>query len=169
MPDYKWPPMDDRCVIGKRISRADGIEKSTGRAKYNSDINPPGLLFAVLLTSPHAHARVKSIDTSAAEKIPGVTAVRVIQGAGKELNWQGQEIAAVAATGESLARDGVRAIKVEYEVLPHLVKEDEVGKAGTRAKAAGEVVTGDPEKAFQEAEATSEGLYSIPVITHCCL
>jgi xanthine dehydrogenase YagR molybdenum-binding subunit len=161
--------MNQRRVIGKGMSRADGMQKASGRAKYNSDINPPGLLFGVLLTSPHAHARVKSIDTSEAEKVPGVTAVRVIQGAGKELNWQGQEIAAVAATSESIARDGVSKIKIEYEILPHLVKEDEVAKAGTRAKAAGEVTTGDPDKAFQEADATSEGFYSIPVITHCCL
>jgi len=169
MPDYKWPEMDKRRVIGKRLSRADGMQKATGHAKYNSDINPPGLLFAVLLTSPYAHARVKSIDTSAAEKLPGVTAVRVIQGAGKELNWQGQEIAAVAAISESIARDALAAIKIDYEVLPHLVKEDEVGKAGTRAKAAGEVTTGDPDKAFKEADTVSEGMYSIPVITHCCL
>src|SRR5262252_1604344 len=158
MPDYKWPEMDKRRVIGKRLSRADGLQKATGRAKYNSDINPDGLLFAVLLTSPHAHARVKSIDTSAAEKLPGVTAVRVIQGAGKELNWQGQEIAAVAAISESIARDAVAAIKVDYEILPHLVKEDDVGKAGTRAKAAGEVTTGDPDKAFKEADTVSEGM-----------
>jgi xanthine dehydrogenase YagR molybdenum-binding subunit len=169
MPDYHWPPMDQRKAIGKRVARLDGIQKASGQAKYNSDLNLPGLLFGVLLTSPHAHARIKSIDTSEAEKLPGVTSLRVIQGAGKELNWQGQEIAAVAAISENIARDAVRIIKIEYEVLPHLVKEDDLKTAGTRAKAAGEVTTGDPEKAFQEAEATSEGLYSIPVITHCCL
>ncbi len=169
MPDYHWPPMDQRRAIGKRVARLDGLQKSTGQAKYNSDLNLPGLLFGVLLTSPHAHARIKSIDTSQAEKLPGVTSLRVIQGAGKELNWQGQEIASVAATTENIARDAVRKIKVEYEVLPHLVKESDLGKAGTRAKAAGEVTTGDPEKAFQEADAVSEGLYAIPVITHCCL
>jgi len=161
--------MEKRRAIGKRISRVDGLQKSTGRAKYNSDLNLPGTLFGALLTSPHAHARVKSIDTSAAEKLPGVTAVRVINGAGKELNWQGQEIAAVAATSEQHAWDAVRAIKVDYEILPHLVKEDDLGKAGNRAKPAGEVTTGDPEKAFQEADATSEATYAIPVITHCCL
>src|SRR5262249_35085196 len=55
------------------------------------------------------------------------------------------------------------------EVLPHLVKEDDLSKAGARAKAAGEQVTGDPDKAFQEADAVSEGSYGIPVVTHCCL
>jgi xanthine dehydrogenase YagR molybdenum-binding subunit len=169
MPDYNWPPIEKRRVMGKRISRADGLAKSTGKAKYNSDINPKDLLFGVLLTCPHAHARVRNIDTSEAEKMPGVTAVRVINGAGKEIQWEGQEIAAVAATSETLARDAARRIKVDYEVLPHLVKEDDLSKAGPRVKPAGEVTTGDPEKALQEADAVSEGHYGIPVITHCCL
>lgn len=169
MPDYSWPPMDKRRVIGQRISRADGLAKSTGRAKYNSDINPQGLLFAVLLTSPHAHCRVTSIDTAEAEKLPGVTAIRVINGAGKELQWQGQEIASIAATSEPAARDAARKIKVEYEILPHFVDEHDLSKAANRAKPAGEVTTGDPEKAFQEAGAVSEAFYGIPVITHCCL
>src|SRR5258706_9161465 len=77
-PDYHWPPMDKRRVMGKRISRLDGIAKSTGAAKYNSDIKPDGMLFGALLTSPYAHAKVKSVDSSAAEKFPGVTAVRVV-------------------------------------------------------------------------------------------
>jgi xanthine dehydrogenase YagR molybdenum-binding subunit len=169
MPDYHWPPMDKRRVMGQRISRLDGIEKASGRAKYSSDLNPKGLLFGAMLTSPHAHARVRSIDTSEAEKVPGVTAVRVIMGAGKEIQWAGQEIAAVAAENEPAAWDAVRKIKVDYEVLPHVVKEDDLSKVGDRAKAAGEVTTGDPDTAFSQAEVTSEGFYAIPVITHCCL
>jgi xanthine dehydrogenase YagR molybdenum-binding subunit len=169
MPEYSWPPMNKRRVMGQRISRLDGIPKASGRAKYNSDLNPPGLLYAVFLTCPHAHARVTSIDTSAAEKSPGVTAVRVVNGAGKELQWAGQEVAVVAAATELQARDAVRKIKVEYEVLPHLVDEKDLSKVGSNAKPAGEVTTGDPEKAFQEADAVSEGFYGIPVITHCCL
>lgn len=169
MPDYSWPPMEKRQVIGKRISRLDGIAKSTGAARYNSDINPPGLLFGVILSSPHPHARIKSIDISEAEHTTGVTAIRVILGAGKEVQWQGQEIASLAATSEDIARDAVRKIKVDYEILEHFVDEANLGKAGSRAKPAGEVTTGDPDKAFQEADAVSEGHYGIPVITHCCL
>ena len=112
---------------------------------------------------------VTAIDTSAAEKMPGVKAVHVVAEAGTEIQWDGQEVAAVAATTEEVAREAVRKIKVEYEVLPHFVNEDDLGKAGARGKAAGEQVTGDPDKAFQEAEAVSEGTYGIPVITHCCL
>src|SRR5918993_5887996 len=105
MPDYSWPEMSQRKLIGKRISRVDGIPKASGRAKYSSDLNPQGLLHAVLLTCPHAHARVRSVDTRAAEKMKGVTAVRVISPAGTEIQWAGTEVAAVAATNESLARD----------------------------------------------------------------
>ncbi|HTT62959.1 MAG TPA: xanthine dehydrogenase family protein molybdopterin-binding subunit [Bryobacteraceae bacterium] len=169
MPDYSWPPMDQRHVIGKPTKRRDGLEKSTGKAKYSSDHKPPDMLFGAMLTSPYAHARIKSIDTSAAEHMQGVAAVRVITAAGKEVNWEGEEVAAVAAVTEEIANDAVRKIQVEYEVLPYLVREDDLAKAGNRAKPAGEQVTGDPDKAFQEADAVSEGTYGIPVITHCCL
>ncbi len=169
MPDYSWPPMEKRRIVGKRTSRLDGPDKASGKAKYPSDLNPPGLLHAVMLTSPHAHARVKTVDIAAAKKFPGVTAIRVISGPGTEVQWAGTEIAILAATSEAIARDAVALIKVDYEVLPHVVREDDLGKVGNRAKAAGEQVTGDPDAAFKEADAISENLYSIPVITHCCL
>ena len=150
-PDYSWPPMEARKVIGTSPKRVDGPAKASGRARYSSDLNPKDLLFAVFLTCPHAHARVTSVDTSAAEKIDGVTAVLVVAPAGTEIQWQGTEVAAVAAVTEEIARDAVSAIKVDYEVLPHLVKEEDLSKAGARAKAAGEIVKGDPDTAFQEA------------------
>jgi xanthine dehydrogenase YagR molybdenum-binding subunit len=168
-PDYHYPPMDQRKVIGTRVTRLDGIAKSTGAAKYNSDVTPKDLLFAVLVTSPYAHARVKSIDTSAAEKLRGVTAVRTILEAGKEVQWEGQEVAIVAATTEEIARDAARLVQVDYEVLPHMVREDDLDKAGANAKPAGEQVSGDPDQAFKDADVVSEGVYGIPVITHCCL
>ncbi|MBI3208896.1 MAG: xanthine dehydrogenase family protein molybdopterin-binding subunit [Candidatus Solibacter usitatus] len=169
MANYNWPEMKTRAVMGKRYTRQDGLEKSTGRAKYNSDLNKPGMLQSAFLTSPYAHAKIRSIDTSAAEKLAGVTAVRVIVAAGAEVNYQSQEIALVAATSEQIARDAVRLIKVDFEVLPHVVKEDDLSKVGNRAKPAGEQVTGDPDKAMKEADVVSEGMYGIPVLTHCCL
>ncbi len=170
MPDYSWPPMNDRRVIGKRISRLDGGAKSSGRAKYASDFYRKDLLFGMLLTSPHAHAKIVSINLDDAKSLKGVTAVRAIAAPGDEIQWEGAEIAAVAATSEEIARDAIRNIKVEYQVLPHLVKEEDLSKAGPRAKAAGEQVTGDPDKAFQDADAVVvEGFYGIPVLTHCCL
>ncbi len=169
MPDYSWPPMGQRRVIGKRLSRLDGIAKSTGAAKYNSDINPQGLVHGILVTSPHAHARIKSIDTSAAKALKGVTAVREMVKAGEEVQWQGSEMVAIAAETEEIAKDAARLVKIDFEVLPHVVREDDLSKVGNRAKPAGEQVTGDPDVAFKEADVVSEGQYGIPVLTHCCL
>src|SRR5260370_5412361 len=168
-PDYHWPPMDKRRVMGKRISRLDGLAKSTGAAKYNSDLKPDGMLYGALLTAPYAHAKVKSIDASAAEKFPGVTAVRVVAPAGTELQWAGAEIAYLAARTEEIANDAVRLIKVDYEVMPHLVNEEDLSKVGNRARPAGEQVSGDTEQACKDADAIAEGSYGIPRLTHCCL
>lgn len=169
MPNYSWPPMNSRKLIGQRISRLDGVEKASGKAKYNSDLNKPNQLWAAILTCPHAHAKVTSIDTSEAEKSAGVTAVRVVAKAGTEIQWAGWEVAFVAASSETAARDAVGKIKVNYEVLSHVVKEEDLKKAGSRAKPAGEKIDGDPDKAFQEAEVVSEGMYGIPVLAHSCL
>jgi xanthine dehydrogenase YagR molybdenum-binding subunit len=168
-PDYSWPPMEKRKVIGQRFKRLDGPIKSTGRAKYSSDTRPQGLLYGAYVNNPHAHARVRGIDTSEAEKIKGVMAVHVAAPAGTELQYQGWEVAAVAATTEEIAREAAHKIKVDYEVLPHFVEDHDLGKAGARARQGGERVVGDPEKAFQEAEVTSEGQYGIPVCYHSCL
>jgi xanthine dehydrogenase YagR molybdenum-binding subunit len=169
MADYRWPEASKRSLMGKRISRLDGPDKVTGKAKYTYDVKRPGMLYGKILRSPHAHARIVSVDTSEAEKMPGVAAVYVINGAGKEAQWAGFEIVAVAAASEQLAEDAVRAIRVEYEKLPHLVHEEDLSKAGDRVKPAEEQTDGDPAKGFQEAEVTVEGTYGNPVITHCCL
>jgi xanthine dehydrogenase YagR molybdenum-binding subunit len=169
MPDYSWPEASKRSLIGKRISRLDGAEKVSGRAKYTYDLKRPGMLWGKIVRSPHAHAKIVSVDTSAAEKMPGVKAVKVIQGPGTEIQWAGDEIAVVAATEEHLAEDAARAIVVKYDVLPHFVREEDLAKAGERIKPAAERVTPDFDKAMASAEVTVEGTYSIPVITHCCL
>ena len=67
---YPWPRPDESAVVGKRLTRLDGPDKVTGRAKYTYDINRPGMLHARILRSPHAHARIVSIDLSAAQKAP---------------------------------------------------------------------------------------------------
>lgn len=169
MPEYKWPPMAKRKIMGQRLNRLDGPVKSSGRAKYPSDLNPQGLLQGALLTSPYAHAKVRSIDTAPAKSMPGVASVRTFVKVGDEVNWAGAELALVAADTEEQARDAVRAIKIDWEVLPHVVKDENLAKVGTRAKAAGEKVTGDPDKAFAEADVKLDSEYGIPVITHCCL
>src|SRR5438309_542300 len=71
-----WPKK--RRLLGTKIKRLDGPEKATGRAKYSYDINRPGMLHGVILRSPHAHAKIKSIDTTAARKMTGVKALVII-------------------------------------------------------------------------------------------
>jgi len=167
---YDWPGAGERSLIGKRITRIDGPVKASGRAKYTYDINQPGLLFAKILRSPYAHAKITALDTSEAEKAPGVKAVRKIQDVGTELQWVGDEIVAIAATSEEAAEDAIRKVKIEFEPLPHLVNEEDLEQAGSRAKQAGGETSGDPQKAFQDPDVViSEGYYGIPTITHCCL
>jgi len=171
-----WP--DNPTLIGHRIPRLDGMAKATGSAKYPSDVRPEGTLFGVLLYSPYAHAKIKSIDTAAAEKMPGVKAVSVVAKVGGEtpLRFQGDLIAAVAAETEEQARDAVRAIKVEYEVLPHAVTEAQsmaegapvIDQRGNVRKGRSNT-KGDPTAAMAKADAVIEGTYSVPVITHVCL
>ncbi len=169
MADYAWPKMSERSLIGKRISRLDGPQKSGGRAKYGSDMNPQKLLYAAVLTSPHARAKINSIDLSAAKASPGVTAAIALEEPGKEVQWEGTILAAVAAETELQARDAVRKIKVDFQLLPHLVKDDSVAKAGNNAKPAGEQVQGDPDAGKSAAAVTCSGFYGLPVLTHCCL
>ena len=130
-------------VVGSRPIRHDALDKVTGRAKYGADINMPGMLHGKILRSPHAHARILSIDTSKAEALPGVKAVltskdfpvianRVLdftetQGnvrllaenilATKKAMYKGHAIAAVAATDAHIAEEAIGLIEVEYEVL----------------------------------------------------
>jgi xanthine dehydrogenase YagR molybdenum-binding subunit len=170
MAEYKWPEEGKRSHIGKRIKRLDGPEKVSGKAKYTFDINRPGMLFGKILRSPYAHAKITGIDTSAAEKMPGVKAVKIIQGVGTEIQWAGDEIVAVAAVDEGTAEDAVRAIKVQYEKLPHFVNEQDLNKVpADRLRPPTENTRGDADKAFQEADVVIEGTYGNEVITHCCL
>ena len=169
MADYHWPPADKCSLIGRRISRIDGPWKSSGRIQYSYDVNRPNMLHGKMVFSPYAHAKVVSIDTSAAEQMPGVKAVDIITEPGKEVFWAGHEVAAVAAETEEQARDAARRIQVRYEKLPHLVSDVDPRKAGEHTKQLAEQTDGNPDQALQQAEVTSEGEYGVPVITHCCL
>ncbi|NQV27231.1 MAG: xanthine dehydrogenase family protein molybdopterin-binding subunit [Rhodopirellula sp.] len=130
-------------VIGTRPVRHDGVDKVTGRARYGADTQLTGMLFAAMLRSPHAHANIKSIDTSKAEALPGVRAVmtnadlpeqgdRIVElGEGavnmRHLNanvlakekvlYKGHAIAAVAADTIHIAQEACKLIEVDFEVL----------------------------------------------------
>ncbi|MEK6302098.1 MAG: xanthine dehydrogenase family protein molybdopterin-binding subunit [Acidobacteriota bacterium] len=169
MAEYKWPDADKRTLIGKRISRVDGPAKVSGKAKYSYDINPPGMLWGKMVRCPHPHAKITAIDTSAAEKMPGVKAVQIVQGVGAEISWMGASIVGVAAVDEPTAIDAARAIKVTYEKLPHMALDTDPKLAGEFAKPANANTAGDPDKAFSEADTVVEGFYGLTMITHCCL
>jgi xanthine dehydrogenase YagR molybdenum-binding subunit len=169
-----WP--ENPRLIGTRIPRIDGMGKASGRTKYPSDVHPPGLLFGVMLYSPYPHAKVTSIDTSAAERMPGVKAVHVIAKEGKLLRYNGDDVAAVAAETEEQARDAARAIKVQYEVLAHAVTEEQALNEsapqivkGGNVKKGRAIVKGQPEADLAKADVTIETTYALPVITHVCL
>ena len=138
--DFKW--------IGKRTIRPDGMDKVTGRARFGADLTLPGMLTGKVLRSPHAHAKIISIDTSKAAALTGVKAVitgadlppppdaewlnagegainyadmcRNVMAREKAL-YEGHSVAAVAATSEAIAREAIDLIDVKYEVLPHVI------------------------------------------------
>src|ERR1051325_4491090 len=126
-------------IVGTSPVKHDGIDKVTGRARFGGDLFLPGMLVGKILRSPHAHAVIKSIDISAAEKLPGVKAVvtrddfpEIKAGtpdgdmtrnamAREKALYDGHPVAAVAATSESISKQALKLIKVEYEVLPHVI------------------------------------------------
>src|SRR5947208_4371406 len=99
----KWP--EKRRLLGTKVKRIDGPDKSTGKAKYTFDINRPGMLHGVILRCPHPHARIKSLDTRAAEAMPGFKALHLIKKAGDELYYAGDEVLGLAADTEEHALD----------------------------------------------------------------
>ena len=163
-----WPDEKSRRLIGRRISRLDGPAKTTGRAKYTYDLKPAGMLYARVLRCPHAHARIKRLDLAAAQAMPGVKAVLAIQKPGAEIQWALDEVAAVAATSEGIAGDALRAIQVEYEVLPHFVTEAKLADA-PKVEPGEEEAAGDAAAALAAADARVKGAYGMPLVAHNCL
>ena len=163
-----WPEAKDRRLIGQRISRLDGPAKASGRAKYTYDMKPQGMLWGKLLLCPHAHARLKSLDVSPAHRMPGVKAVVAIQKPGAEIQWSLDEVAAVAATSEALAEAALKAIKVEYEVLPHFVTEEKL-EAAPKVEPGKEETAGDPAGALAAAEVRIKGSYFMAPVAHNCM
>jgi xanthine dehydrogenase YagR molybdenum-binding subunit len=166
MTNINWPPKEKRKLIGTRIDRLDGPAKSSGAAKYSLDIQRPNMLYGKILGAPIAAGTLKSLDTKAAEAIPGVEVVHVMKEPGQKINWAGEEIVALAATSEEIAADAIHLIKAEYEPAEPQVDDTDPGKVTGRPRTQ---TVGDPEKAFGEAAATVSGRYGVSMITHCCL
>lgn len=178
-PPRSWPPVAERTLLGKSIKRLDGPDKAQGKAKYTYDIIRPGMLYARTLGSPHPHARIKAIDLTAAQALPGVKAAMAVidpASAANRVRYQGEEIAAVAATTEEIAEDAMRLIKVDYEVLPHLATVEqamspEAPQLFDRPNVTAPRLTdvGKVEEALKTAAHIVEGLYSTQVQTHTSL
>jgi len=147
-------------IVGHATPRIDAIERATGKAQYTADIQLPGMLYARVLRSPHAHARIRKIDTSKASAVPGVKAIitgdtcKVIWGAGgvaggqqysdevkkitkqrryafnNPVRFAGEPVAAVAAVDRHTAEEAMQLIEVDYEVLDHVLDQEEALKPG---------------------------------------
>ena len=173
-----WGEASESRLIGKRIPRLSGKDKVTGKAKYTFDINRQGMLYGRILRSEIAHANVLGVDLSEAEAMPGVKAVLQLVEVGRKIRYQGQEIAAVAAETDDIARDAIRRIRVDLEELPFVVTE-----ADAMAESAPQIrddwtgnqsepnvrQEGDINAGFEQAAVEVEATYHTPVQTHVCL
>lgn len=171
-----WGPNDAHALLNSRLKRVDAPVKATGAAVYSYDVRLPNMLYGRFLRSPHARAEVKTFDASRALAIPGVKAVVELA---KDLLYEGQPVAAVAAVSPEIARDAVRALAVGYEPLPHAVKADaalapdapkvlrdatanlvSLEKRGDAAKV---------EEALKSADVVVDAEYRTPIFHHACL
>lgn len=187
-----WPINDELSVVGKSVKRIDAHAKVTGSAKYTADIRLPGMLFGKMLCSHHPHARIISVDTTAAERLPGVAAVHLFgmtdssdgggQGEFPEITFAGQPIAGVAAQSLQIAEEAVKLIRVEYEKIPFVVDLEEAQKPGAptvfglESKEGNNLLgpwygkpRGDVIRGFAEADLIIERTYKTQVQHHCCL
>lgn len=183
-------------VLGKRQRKTDGLEKSTGRARYTDDLVLPGMLHGKILRSPHPHARILSIDTSAALALPGVMAV--VTGAEMpipfgiivwtpdenalatdKVRYIGDAVAAVAAVDEDTANRALELIHVEYEVLEAILDPFEAARRTDvqihEAKKEGhngniskivKLDFGEVEQGLRESDVVVEGEYYFEGTTH---
>jgi len=186
-------PYEKKTFIGRRIPKLDAPEKTTGDIRYIHDMELPGMLHARILRSDRVHARIKSIDTSAARAMPGVHAVitaadtpGVPLGHGRDnlplkgdkVRRHNDEIAAVAAESETIAAAAVAAIEVEYEDLPGVFSPAEALRDGApvvhEAHPDNVLFTfdyehGDIQQGEAESDIVIEDTYTLHFVTHCCL
>ena len=171
-----WGPNDKHTLAQSPHDACRWTTKSYRCRTLHVRSTSTGMLYARVLRCPHGHARVTKIDTDAAAKIPGVKAI--IPAPLSELRFAGAPVAAVAATTPEIAGDALRAIKVTYEVLPHVVHAHQAIRPDAPKVIAEENnlqekgKNGDPQKAeaaFANADAIVEGEYITPRIHHACL
>lgn len=178
--------MNEHSVVGKSVPRIDSVVKATGDARYTADMTLPRMLHGKILRSPHAHARILHIDTSQAERLPGVKAVITGQDTAGEkwgvfhytrdqqllpvdkVRYVGEEVAAVAAMDEDTAQEALGLIKVDYELLPAVFTIEEA--MAERASLLHEgherninihvpIVVGDVEQGFRDSYLVREDTF----------
>lgn len=188
-------PTTDFSIIGKPTAMVDAAEKTTGAGKYADDLSLPGMLVGKILHSPYPHARIKSIDTSRAEKVDGVIAVVVGQDAPKtygilpvghdeyplaldKVRYVGDNVACVVATTEAIAEEALELIDVGYEVLPAYFDPEESMKAETdlihdhkphNLEKDYHHAFGEPDKGFAEADEIAEARFIANEVTHAAM
>jgi xanthine dehydrogenase molybdenum-binding subunit len=185
--------IERQSVIGGSFPKLDAPERATGRAVYIHDIELPRMLHAAILRTDRVHARILSIDTAAAARLPGVRAVITAKdidnqpfGHGKDntalkgdkVRCIRDEVAAVAAETEATAREAVSLIRVEYQDLPPVLAAEEALRDGAplihEAKGSNLAFTydyahGDVAAGERESDVVVEETYRLPYVTHCCL
>lgn len=175
--------------VGHSVARVDGVEKVTGKAKFVGDLIIPGMLHGKILRSTYPHARVRSIDASRAETLPGVVAVlsaadiadlnAIYNGrpviAMNKVHYVGEPVAAVAALDLATAEEALALIEVDYEELPAvvgidaairkdapLIHEEKSSNIGTHEK----VERGNVEEGFAQSDVIVEDTFTFPMVYH---
>lgn len=191
--------------VGKSVPRIDGLGMVTGQTKYAFDVSFPNMLVGKMIRSPHPHAKILNIDTTEAEKLPGVRAVITAKDThnikfgsneyffphtidqmaleSEKVRYIGDEIGAVAAVDEEIAEQALNLIKVDYEILPHVVDVEEAMKPGApliheslnNIAVILPVNFGNPDRALKEADYVREDKFYAPAAhmaameTHVCV
>ncbi len=185
---------NDLSVVGKSLPRVDSLSKVTGEAKYDCDFRIQGMLHGKILRSPYAHARILNIDTSKAERLPGVKAVitadhtpKIPYGlliydeqvlATEKVRYVGDEVAAVAAVDQDAAEEAIELIQVDYEVLPAVFDPEKAIEPGapqihmmspTNIIAELHLERGNVASGFEEAEVVLEQRFVYPNVSQAVM
>jgi CO/xanthine dehydrogenase Mo-binding subunit len=183
-----WKPDKKLEILGTYVSRVDGYDKVSGTAQYTFDVTLPNMAFARTLRCPHPHARIKSIDTSKALKLPGILAIITHKNTpaipwysntsylfDPHLRYLGDEVACVAAESEEIAAGALELINVEYEILPFVTDAKKAMEPNApKLYETGNIQDGKPfvykrgdaGKGFEEADAVVEDTFTTQVAVH---
>lgn len=183
-----WEAKEELKVVGTDVKRYDGLDKVTGKAVYTYDVELPGMIYARTLRSPHPHAHIRRIDISKAENLEGVLAIITgdnipgipwYWGTGmlfdKKARFQGDEIACVAAETEEIADKAIDLIKIDYELLPFVVRaEKALNPDAVKIHEWGNIPWGKPltynrgniDTGLSDADIVIEETFSTQVVVH---